>query len=321
MTDGVGELHFTALGEACCHDVLGYPAAHIGGAAVYLGGILAGEGTTAVTAHAAVGVHDDLAAGEAGVALRAADHEFAGRVDEELGVLGEHVLWQHLLDDLLDAELLDFGVLNAGGMLGGDHHVDDAGGLAIHILHGDLALGVGAQPLGGLACLADLGQLAAQAVSVHDRRWHQLGRFVAGIAKHQALVACALFGGLLALGLLGVHTLGDVGGLGGDDVHHEELVGVEDVVAVDIADLTDGIADDLHVVELRLGGDLAANNGNVALHIRFAGYAAVLVLREAGVENGVGNGVSNFVGMAFADGLRGEDVALGHVGSVYIDKW
>ena len=33
----------------------------------------------------AVGVHDDLAAGEAGIALRAAHHELAGRVDQELG--------------------------------------------------------------------------------------------------------------------------------------------------------------------------------------------------------------------------------------------
>jgi hypothetical protein len=72
-----------------------------------LEGILAGEGAAAVTAHAAVGVDDDLAAGQAGVALRPADDEFAGRVDQVLGVLGQQVLRQDLLDDLLDAELLD----------------------------------------------------------------------------------------------------------------------------------------------------------------------------------------------------------------------
>ena len=38
--------------------------------------------------------------------MRTADDELAGRVDEILGVLGEHVLRQHLLDDLPIDELL-----------------------------------------------------------------------------------------------------------------------------------------------------------------------------------------------------------------------
>ena len=39
-----------------------------------------------MTAHAAVGVDDDLAAGQTRVALRSAHDETAGRVDEELGL-------------------------------------------------------------------------------------------------------------------------------------------------------------------------------------------------------------------------------------------
>ena len=63
--DGVGELDLAAFGKAGRDDVLGHIACHVGGGAVHLGGILAGEGAAAVPAHAAVGVHDDLAAGEA----------------------------------------------------------------------------------------------------------------------------------------------------------------------------------------------------------------------------------------------------------------
>ena len=52
--------------------------------------------------HAAVGVDDDLAAGEASVAHRAADDEAPGGVDEVLGVGIEQVGGDDRLDDVLD---------------------------------------------------------------------------------------------------------------------------------------------------------------------------------------------------------------------------
>src|SRR5690606_17147902 len=84
--DGVGDLDFATLGEAGSDDVLGHVTTGVGGRTVNLGRVLAGEGAAAVAGHAAVGVDDDLAAGQAAVAHRAADHELAGRVDVELGV-------------------------------------------------------------------------------------------------------------------------------------------------------------------------------------------------------------------------------------------
>jgi hypothetical protein len=93
--DGVGQLDLAALGQARGHDVLGDVAGHVGGRAIHLRGVLAAERPAAVTAATAVGVDDDLATRHARVAVRAADHELAGRVDvvdervvDELG--GEH---------------------------------------------------------------------------------------------------------------------------------------------------------------------------------------------------------------------------------------
>ena len=63
--DGVGELDGAALGEAGGDDVLGEVARGIGGRAVDLGRVLAGEGAAAVRGGAAIGVDDDLAAGQA----------------------------------------------------------------------------------------------------------------------------------------------------------------------------------------------------------------------------------------------------------------
>ncbi len=328
VTDGVGELHFALRGEAGGDDVLGDPATHVGSAAIHFGRVFAGEGTTTVTAHAAVAIDDDFTAGEAAVTLRTANDELASRIDEILGVLGEHVLRQDFLDDLLDAELLDLGVAHVSGVLSGDDDVDDARGLAIDVFDGNLAFGVGTEPLGKLTSLADAGQLTAKAMRKHDRCRHQLGCFVTSIAKHDALVASALFTVLFAFGFRSVHTLSDVGALNGEVVVDEDLVGVEDVVHVGVTDATDGVANDLAhvddfvdglggaellVLELR-NGDFTTDDDDIALHEGFAGDAAFEVDLEAGVKNGVGDGISNFVRMAFADGFGREDIRAGHGG-------
>ena len=75
--DRIGDLDLAAVGESGGDDVLGHPAHGVGAGAVHLGGILAGEGATAVASHAAVGVDDDLASGQARIALGTAEHEAA----------------------------------------------------------------------------------------------------------------------------------------------------------------------------------------------------------------------------------------------------
>ena len=90
MTDGVGKLDFAARRESGGDDVLRHPAAHVSGAAIDLARVLAGKCAAAVTTHAAVAIDDDLAAGETGVALRSADDEAAGRIDEEFGRAVDH---------------------------------------------------------------------------------------------------------------------------------------------------------------------------------------------------------------------------------------
>ena len=202
-------------------------------------------------------------------------------------------------------------VRHVGGVLGRDDDVGDADRLVVLVDHRDLRLGVGTQPRHG-AALADAGQLAAEAVREHDRRRHQLGGLVAGVAEHQPLVAGALLGGLLAGGLAGVDALGDVGRLLGHQQVDEHLVGVEDVVVVDVADLANRRPRDLLEVEPGLGRDLAADDHDVRLHERLTGHPAELVLGEARIQDGVGDGVGDFVGMTFADGLRREDVSVAH---------
>src|SRR6185503_13519649 len=78
--DGIGDLDGALGGDTGGDHVLGEIARGIGGRAVDLGRVLAGKRAAAVRGVAAIGVDDDLAAGEAAIAVRAADHEIAGRV-------------------------------------------------------------------------------------------------------------------------------------------------------------------------------------------------------------------------------------------------
>ncbi len=68
--DRIGELDGAAVRETRGDHVLRQIARGISGRAIDLGRILAGEGAAAMRGRAAVGVDDDLAAGEAGIAVR-----------------------------------------------------------------------------------------------------------------------------------------------------------------------------------------------------------------------------------------------------------
>src|SRR6478736_4562777 len=71
--DGVRQLHLALLGETRGDDVLRDVSRSVGRRAVDLGRILAGKRTASVRSRTAVRVDDDLAAGNAGVAVRSAN--------------------------------------------------------------------------------------------------------------------------------------------------------------------------------------------------------------------------------------------------------
>ena len=114
-----------------------------------------------------------------------------------------------------------------------------------------------------------------------------------------------------------IHALRDVRRLRGQDVLHENFVGVENVVVVHVSNAADRVADDLadidHLIDWLCGAglfvlqlrdrDFSADDDDIAFRESLACNAAGLVHRKAGVENGVGNRVADFVGMAFTNGL------------------
>src|SRR5205823_876385 len=101
--DRVSELQSAAAGKTGSDDVLGDIARGVCRRTIDLRRVFTGKCAAAMRRRAAIGVDDNLAAGEAGVAVRAADIEFSGRIDVPDGLAVNPVLRQRLPHIGLDA--------------------------------------------------------------------------------------------------------------------------------------------------------------------------------------------------------------------------
>jgi len=121
---------------------------------------------------------------------------------------------------------------------------------------------------------------------VVDRRRHQVGRLVAGIAEHQALVAGA---GVEVVVAGVVHALGDVVALLVVADHDGAALVVDAVLGVVVADALDRVARDLDVVDVGVGRDLAGEHHQAGVAQSLGGDARARVLGEDRVEDRVGD--------------------------------
>jgi len=202
----------------------------------------------------------------------------------------------------------------AGRMLRRDEHALDlhrapATALVLLVPHRHLRLPVGAQVRKDLR-LAHLAQPLREPVREHDRQRHQLVRLVRGVAEHHPLVARAdaverIFVAVLLLER-GVDALRDVGRLLVDGDDDAARVGVEAELRARVADLRHLAAHEPRNVDVRIGRDLARDDDEAGGDERLAGDAAVHVLGENRVEDGVRDLVGDLVRVALGDRLGGE---------------
>ena len=119
---------------------------------------------------------------------------------------------------------------------------------------------------------------------------------VGGVSEHDTLVA----GAKLLESLVIVQPLGNIGGLlldGDEDVAGLVVKAFGGVV---VADVLDGIADDLLVVEAGLGGNLAEDHHHAGLGGRLAGDLGEGVIPQAGIEDGIRDLISDLVGVTLS---------------------
>ena len=306
--DGVGQLELALRRETRRDDVLCDIPRHICAAAVDLRRILAGERAAAVGCVAAVGVDDDLAAGQAGVASRATDDEAAGRVHVVFRVLVQKTGREIRLDDRLDdrlPQIVDGDLLRVLGR--NDDRIDARGHTVVTVFNGHLALAVRAQPREP-AGFTRGGQRAGQIVCVGDRRGHQLLRLRAGEAEHHALIAGA--GRAVVIGIVDAH--GDVRRLAVHGDHDVAAVAVKAHLQPVIASVADGLARELRNVDAGGRADLTHDEDETGRCSRLTGHAAHGILRQNSVQHAVRDQIAELVRMALRDGFRGENFLVMH---------
>ncbi len=138
---------------------------------------------------------------------------------------------------------------------------------------------------------------------------HQFRGLVAGIAEHQALVARAL---VEVEARAFVDALGDVGRLLVVGDQHRATLVVDAVFGVVVADPLDGVARDLNIIDVGVRGDFARQHHQAGVAQGFGSDAGARILFQDGVEDGVGNLVSDLVGVAFRNGFGSKKVVVGH---------
>ena len=326
LADGVCHLHEYLVGHAGGHKIFGDMAAGVCCTAVYLARVLAGEGTTAMGAAAAIGVDDYLAAGQAGVGVWTAKYKLAGGVDVEYdvfveecaGLLGEfckHTGDQHFLHVFPDAgEHPVFGLLlslpgvvgwlDEFVVLGGDDKGVDAERLVVVVIfHSDLALGVRAEISDFLALAeichllslaADVGEFADERMGEVKGEGHVVFGLADSIAEHHALVACAL-----VIFLFAVYALGDVGALLMDGVEDAAAVAVEAVSAAVVAYLVDERAHHVVDVDVGFGSHLTGHYDLAGGAKGFDAGVAFGVTGKKFIEQSVRDLVCDFIRVSF----------------------
>ena len=263
-----------------------------------------------MTAHAAVGINDDLSAGQTAVTLWTADNKASGWVDEDLGIVAHQFLWNDGVDDMFLDVSADLLHLNIWRMLVGDDDGFNSNRNIVFILDGYLGLAVWTQIRQG-AVFAYLCQTFCQLVCQRNRQRHQLWGIVAGKAEHHALVAGAVV--LLAAGsffcfqrLVNAH--GDVAGLFVNRGDNAAGIAVKAEFCTVVADFADDFACQMRDIDIAVGADLTHNHDHTGGNGSFAGNTAVRVFFEDSVEHCIGDLVTDFVGMSFGDRLGGKEI-------------
>ena len=277
---------------------------------------------------ATVGIDDNLAAGEACVAVGTADDELsggvhvqdiimneAGRILRESGLQARDEDGLHVITDLGLHLGIDLGLAELADRVGVGHPAqalrdelvvlggkDD--GMDLHglvrvpvIFDGELGLRVRAEVRHQLRLLVtDVRQDLQQEVAEVQGQRHIVLGVAAGVAEHHALVA-----GALVIGLGALHATVDVGALLVQGGHHAAGVPVEHVLGLVVTDPVDGVADGGLDIDIGFGLDLAHHHDHARGAEALARDLGFGVLAEEFVQDGVADLVGHFVGMAFGN--------------------
>lgn len=173
------------------------------------------------------------------------------------------------------------------------------------VLYSDLSLGVRSEPWEA-AVATSSRHCSIELVSQLKSEWEQFWGLISGISEHDTLVTSSQ---LLKCGIV-VETLSDIGGLLLDGNKNVASLVVEALCRVIVSNVLDRTSDNLLVVELGLGSDLAENHHHTSLGCSLASDLGERVISKAGIENSIGDLISDLVWVTFANGLGLKEMSV-----------
>ncbi len=166
------------------------------------------------------------------------------------------------LNDVVDHPASNLFLRHRVGVLSGNHDRIDPSSLPVDVLDGYLALAVRAQPIDRTS-VTQLGDLVDDAVRESDWQRHQFRRLIAGITKHQALVASSIC----------IDTLRDICTLAVQLDEDFTGIGIESNVVTGVADIPNDVSGDLLEIDVCIRCDLARQDDQICGAERLAGNA------------------------------------------------
>ena len=253
-----------------------------------------------MTACPTVGIDDDLPPGQSGVTLGATHDKTPGGIDVLDHVRAvETRFTQHRSDDKLRNSLANLLILDIARVLSGKYDCFYRFWLSVNIFNGNLTLSVWPQPRNFPGSSQDRQPLR-QAMSNHDRQWHQFRCLVGGITEHHSLIASTA----------GVDALGYVRRLSSESRHHSTGLAVKPHARIRIADILHYRAHDFRHIDVRIRGNLTREYDQAGCKQRLARDSGGRIVSENGVQNTIRYLVSHLVGMALGNRFRREYVLL-----------
>ena len=218
--------------------------------------------------------------------------------------------WNDFLNDLLfDLFSQLLGGDGLAMLCADDDRVNPFGyhGTAIMLIfNGDLSLGVRSEPRQATV-IAGIGHSLVELVGKQDGQWEVLRGLISSVAEHYALIASAqLFQRLVKL-----EALCDVRGLLLDGYHNIAGLVIKPLTRIIIANVFDGAANDFLIVQSGIGGDLTKHHDHASLGGGLTCHFRHWIFRKTSIKNSIRDLITNLVGMAFSDGLRGEEEGAG----------
>ncbi len=247
-----------------------------------------------------IGINDDLTAGKAGITVRTTNHKATRRVDIDF-ISRRHPTFRKGRFDIGQNQFANSVLSQAFGMLGRNNHRGRCNRLAPSIAQGYLAFGIRAE-LRGFARVTVSCHGTQDTMRKLDRCRHQFICFVTSVTKHDPLVTSAKvfftsrINTLSNINRLFMHMAVDLGRLPVEAF----------LLVANVTDCLTGLFDHDLCGHAFWATNFTRQNHTVGGCKRFNGNARIFIRRKKGINDGIGNAVTDFVRMTFRDGFTGK---------------